>query len=194
MKSRLIAVFLLLCAAWIFADLGQYQGWEKGYVQHLLTKKELKAFNKLKSEQEAGDFIALFWAKRDTTPGTARNEFRERCESLAAQADEKFSTEKVKGIASDRGKVLMLLGPYFATVQRTANDSESGIGNEGAKSTAAQASFTRVDYEIWQYRREQLDRPGGLVFDSSGNLWVADGRGNRSNERRNNFRDSGVRG
>ena len=158
MKSRLIAAMILLCAFCVFADLGAYQDWEKGYVQHLLTKKEIKAFNKLKTEQDAENFIALFWAKRDTTPGTPRNEFRERCEALSAQADAKYSSEKVKGSLSDRGKVLMLLGPAFASTQRTANDSESGIGNEGSKSTSTQAAFTRVEYEIWQYRREQLDR------------------------------------
>ncbi len=158
MKSRCVAVLVLLCAAWVLADLGKYQDWENGYVQHLLTKKELKAFGKLKTEKEAEDFVALFWAKRDDTPGTPRNQFRERCEALAAQADEKYSTEKNRGHESDRGKVLLLLGPAFATYQTTANDSETGIGNEGSKSTASQASFRRVQYEIWQYRKEQLDR------------------------------------
>lgn len=158
MKSRCVAVLVLLCASWVLADLGKYQDWEKGYVQHLLTKKEMKAFGKLKSEKEAEDFVALFWAKRDDTPGTPRNQFRERCEALAVQADEKYSTEKSKGYDSDRGKVLLLLGPFFATYQTTANDSEGGIGSEGSKSTASQASFRRVQYEIWQYRKEQLDR------------------------------------
>jgi len=76
-----------------FRRFGPVSGWEKGYVQHLLTKKELKAFNKLKSEQEAG--ISSPSSGPSGTPRPAPPQrVPERCESLAAQADEKFSTEK----------------------------------------------------------------------------------------------------
>ncbi|MEJ5166874.1 MAG: GWxTD domain-containing protein, partial [Thermoanaerobaculia bacterium] len=105
---------LLLCTNLIYGDLGKFKGWEKTWVKHLLTEKELKEFKKIKTEKEAEIFISNFWKKRDPTPGTEENEFKERCENLAKYADREFSTKNKRGSETERGRVLLLLGyPSF---------------------------------------------------------------------------------
>ncbi len=158
MKKLLSFISILLITSIIFSNLGKYEGWEKTFVQHLLTKKELKEFKKLKTEKEAEDFVALFWAKRDPTPGTPRNEFKERCEMLVKIADKEYSTEKVLGSMTDRGKVLLLLGPPYARKEVAYSDSEGNLKGEGVNMTDSQKAFIYGKMDVWQYRKEQLER------------------------------------
>jgi len=158
MKLRVSAFLALLCAAFAFGDLGKYQNWDQGWVQHFMTKKEAKLFKKLTTEKEAEEFVALFWAKRDPTPGTPRNEFREAKEPLAKLADERYGTPKITGSLTDRGKVLLMLGPPFSIVDRIGSDSEGNLRSEGLKETSDQAAFTQIKFEVWTYRKEQLNR------------------------------------
>lgn len=158
MKKILFLFLGCFISSIIFANLGKYEGWDKTWVQHLLTKKELKVFKKLSTESEAENFVALFWAKRDPTPGTPRNEFKERCEMLASIADKDYSNEKVKGSITDRGKVLLLLGPPYARKEVAYSDSEGNLQNEGVSMTADQRAFMFGKMDVWIYRKEQIER------------------------------------
>ncbi len=158
MKKLLFFSILVFSFSFLYADLGKYEGWEKGWVQHFLTKKEQKIFSKLKTEKEAEKFVQLFWAKRDPSPGTTRNEFKERCEMLAKIADKDYSLAKVQGSLTDRGKVLLLLGPPFARKEMDYSDSEGGLLGEGVTMTDAQRAFLRGKMDVWIYKKEQLQR------------------------------------
>lgn len=165
MKKISLILFLCFFSSIALSDLGKYEGWDRTWVEHFLTKKEAKEFKKLKTEKEAEEFIMLFWAKRDPTPGTPRNEFKERCEALAKIADKDFSTEKNKGSLTDRGKVLLLLGPPFARREVEYSEAEGTLANEGVSMTASQKAFLRGMMEVWIYRKEQLERlPFSLPF------------------------------
>jgi GWxTD domain-containing protein len=158
MKLRLFAFITLLCAGAAFADLGMYQDWDKGWVQHFLTKKEAKLFKKVATEKEAEEFVALFWARRDPSPGTPRNEFREEKERLAMHADEKYSTAHKAGSLTERGKVLLLLGTPFVTKEMVPTDSDGRLANEGVRSSETQAKWIRLTLDVWIYHKEQLER------------------------------------
>src|SRR5438132_14106557 len=112
-RSLVIAALLMSAAAITsFAQLSMAKGdWARGPVQYLMTKEEQVAWNAGKSDAQADRFIALFWARRDPTPGTPQNEFREEFDRRVQYADEHFSTSRQKGSLSDRGKVLVLFGP-----------------------------------------------------------------------------------
>jgi hypothetical protein len=78
-RNVIIAAALALAAATAsFAQLSMAKAdWARGPVQYLMTRDELTAWNAVKSDADADKFIALFWARRDPTPGTQQNEFRE---------------------------------------------------------------------------------------------------------------------
>lgn len=47
-------------------------------IQYIATAAEIKALKQLKSDEEIHAFLAVFWQKKDPTPGTDENEFQEQ--------------------------------------------------------------------------------------------------------------------
>jgi GWxTD domain-containing protein len=74
------------------------------------TKSEQQQFRALIAPADRERFITEFWARRDPTPGTPRNEFQEAFNRRAEFADNAFATNDGLGAMSDRGKVFILLG------------------------------------------------------------------------------------
>jgi GWxTD domain-containing protein len=77
---------------------------------HLIISKQEKAqFLNLNSSEDRESFIKDFWKKRDPDPLTEINEFKEGYFQRIAEANRLFG--KKKGWLTDRGRVLVLLGP-----------------------------------------------------------------------------------
>lgn len=85
--------------------------WGKGPASWFMTADEKTAWKNVSNDQEAQQFVDLFWARRDPTPGTARNEFHEMFDQRAALADKNFTVGKKAGSMTERGQVLLLVGP-----------------------------------------------------------------------------------
>lgn len=113
MKLRVFmtAAFVCLGATLAVADLStQYAEWGNGPLQVLMTKEEAAAWKSVTTDEDAKAFIDLFWARRDPTPATPVNEFRNEMEIRIAAADKNFGERKVKGSMTDRGRTLLLYG------------------------------------------------------------------------------------
>jgi GWxTD domain-containing protein len=104
----------------------KYSEWGNGPVQHLMTKEEKKQWKAIQTDTDADAFVDLFWAKRDPTPDTPRNEFREAFDARVKFADDNFTNHRTRGALTDRGKVLILLG-----------GPEQASGSGGATSTSS---------------------------------------------------------
>lgn len=78
--------------------------------QWLMTRADKADWRNVRTDEEAQRLIDLFWARRDPTPGTPRNEFREIFDSRVAAADESFSSPRTRGALTDKGRVFILLG------------------------------------------------------------------------------------
>ena len=76
-KILLILIFAFVAAA----SADQYDKWLNEEVKVLITKPEKDAFKKLKTDAEKEKFIADFWAKRDPSPNSPTNEFKDFYES-----------------------------------------------------------------------------------------------------------------
>ncbi len=79
-------------------------------VRWIATKDDVKQWKKLKTDLERKRFEELFWARRDPTPTTRRNEFQEEYERRLAYSDSHFGSGRTRGRDSDRGRVYCLLG------------------------------------------------------------------------------------
>jgi GWxTD domain-containing protein len=125
--------------------------WAKGPVQFIMTPQEQAQWKSLQSDADADAFIALFWARRDPTPGTARNEFKEDFDARVAAADANFAGRKVKGSLTDRGRILVV----FGTPTRVAHSggrgasaaSPSAAASEGMSDTADPTERFRWNWE-----------------------------------------------
>lgn len=151
-RYRIAAITLVsgLAAGNAIAQLSeQYADWAEGPVRHLITQDEERAFSRLRSDAEAQKFIDLFWARRDPTPATPQNEWKEAFDQRVALASERFTAGRIDGAVSDRGKVIILLG----APTRIARAGEQG---PGILSPGQAISDIAPPSETWKYERDEV--------------------------------------
>ena len=157
-RTMIIAAAALVAAAG-FAQLSMAKAdWARGPVQFLMTTDELSQWKAVKSDTEADQFIALFWARRDPTPGTPRNEFREDFETRVQYADQHFSTSRQRGSLTDRGKVLVLFGAPTRAVRtggsgginRPTTPGQT-LGAAGAAPGTEAEDTSSAEQQLWIY-------------------------------------------
>jgi len=81
---------------------------EFGAASYVATKEEKKIFKKLDLPGKRS-FLIEFWQRRDQTPGTPQNEYRENYLRLMRTANQQFSSFG-DGWKTDQGRVLLLYG------------------------------------------------------------------------------------
>jgi GWxTD domain-containing protein len=102
-------------------------------VRYIITKQEKKIFPSLGAE-ERKQFIEDFWKKRDPSPSTDENEFRDEYYQRIEKANRLFR-EGSSGWLTDRGRAYILLGD-----PERRNAYPSGY------------SFYERPMEIWYYK------------------------------------------
>ncbi|HSR66529.1 MAG TPA: GWxTD domain-containing protein [Acidobacteriota bacterium] len=102
----------LLCplSAQDAAEKGQFKKWLEREVVWIISEKEKEEFKSLQGKEEKQAFIARFWQRRDPSPSTPRNEYKEEHYRRWIFAQQHFS-EGVPGWKSDRGRVYIIHGP-----------------------------------------------------------------------------------
>jgi GWxTD domain-containing protein len=151
MKRSIPALLALVLLASVAlpaaAALDKFKDWDKSpEFQYLATDAEKKDWKKVSTDDEAEKFVALFWARRDPDIKTPRNEFRERFEALVKLADERFAMGKKRGALTERGRLLVLVGPpkeIAAKADSSANTPFGGTqGAGGVAGTGGGAAMT----------------------------------------------------
>ncbi len=89
-----------------------YDMWLNQDVAYIIDDKERAAFQKLTTDEEREQFIVQFWLRRDPTPDTEENEFKEEHYRRIAYANERFRTASGRpGWKTDRGRIYIIYGP-----------------------------------------------------------------------------------
>ncbi|HET7434893.1 MAG TPA: GWxTD domain-containing protein [Thermoanaerobaculia bacterium] len=130
MKIRKIlsaAAVIAVVAVSGYALTPEHQEFGTGPAQFLMTKDEAARWKSISSDADAQAFIDLFWAKRDPSPGTPRNEYREQFDARVKYADEHFAQTRRKGSVTDRGRVFVLFGPP-THLEKAGMGGENGPG------------------------------------------------------------------
>lgn len=158
-KTMIITMALGLVAGFALAEVtGEIANWGKGPASHFMTKEETKNWKKLKTQEEAEEFIKLFWAKRDPTPDTPQNEFREEVDRRVQYANDAFTSGRTVGSLSDRGKIFMVIGPPFQ--RKTSADAPT----TNIQTPTGPATPPRE--EVWIYEKERLPSYAGMpIFE-----------------------------
>ena len=112
-----------------------YQRWLEQEVRWIIAPEERTAFVQLTTDRARDHFIEQFWERRDPTPDTPANEFKDEHYRRLAYANEHFGWDKVAGWDTDRGHIYIFYGPPDAI--RAEPVSVNGI--EGKRT------------EIWHY-------------------------------------------
>ena len=85
--------------------------WLNEDVAYIITDAERRAFRALTTDAEREQFVEQFWLRRDPTPGTPENEFREEHFRRIAYVNTHFPGQTVAGWKTDRGRIYITFGP-----------------------------------------------------------------------------------
>jgi GWxTD domain-containing protein len=89
-----------------------YRAWLTQDVAYIITDQERTAFKALTTNEEREHFIEQFWLRRDPTPGTPENEFKQEHYRRIAYANQHFTTPAgLDGWKTDRGRIYITYGP-----------------------------------------------------------------------------------
>jgi GWxTD domain-containing protein len=123
-----------------------YRAWLNQDVVYIITDEERTAFNKLTNDQEREQFIENFWLRRDPTPGTVENEFREEHYRRIAYVNEHFASSTAAGWQTDRGRTYIVYGP-----PDEIEDHSSG-GRYIMPPAAGGGETSTYPFQDWRYR------------------------------------------
>jgi len=122
-----------------------YDSWEKTDVAYIITDEERQAFHRLSNDEERDSFIEQFWRRRDPTPETEENEFKEEHYRRIAYANERFASG-IPGWKTDRGEIYIKYGPPDEVDSHPSGGLYQRSPEEGGGST------TVFPFEKWRYR------------------------------------------
>jgi len=171
-KGISLWIVTLLIASGSFV-LGQNEknlkNWHKEEVNHIITKAEAAEYRKLKKEEDWEFYINLFWAKRDPTPNTEKNEFKEEYYQRLAHVENTFRYGYNKGTKTEQGKIYLYFGQAKILQQ----------------SPSVQASQSLQSDEMWFYPSQPWMK---LPKDSYSVVFSHDGVGYAINHTQTNNR------
>jgi GWxTD domain-containing protein len=92
-----------------------FQLWLDQDVVYIITPEERVAFLGLSTDEERNHFIEQFWQRRDPTPGTPENEYKDEHYRRIAYANEHFASSlplpRGAGWRTARGRIYIQYGP-----------------------------------------------------------------------------------
>ncbi len=122
-----------------------YKKWIDEDVRWIISEEELAAFKQLSNNEERDQFIEQFWLRRDPTPDTIENEFKEEHYRRIAYANEHFAAG-VPGWRTDRGRMYVMYGPPDQIESHPSGGFYQRPMAEGGGSTST------FPFETWRYR------------------------------------------
>ena len=122
-----------------------YQTWLDQDVRYIISPEEEQAFKLLSTDEERDAFIEQFWLRRDPTPDTEENEFREEHYRRIQYANEHFSAG-VPGWRTDRGRIYIIWGAPDEIESHASGGTYQRDSSEGGGTTST------FPFERWRYR------------------------------------------
>jgi len=121
-----------------------YKKWLNEDVVYIIGDDEKRAFKTLATDEEREQFIEQFWLRRDPTPDTEENEYREEHYRRIAYANQYFASG-IPGWKSDRGMIYIKYGPPDERDQHNGGTEQRSFQEGGGETSM-------FPYEQWRYR------------------------------------------
>jgi len=122
-----------------------YRKWLEEDVLYIITDEEKRAFKNLQTDEEREQFIEQFWMRRDPTPDTMENEYKEEHYRRIAYANERFASG-IPGWKTDRGRIYITFGPPDEIESHPSGGTYERPWEEGGGTTST------YPFEKWRYR------------------------------------------
>jgi GWxTD domain-containing protein len=125
--------------------MGPWKKWLNEDVVYIITDEEKQAFKRLKTDEERQQFVEQFWLRRDPTPDTEENEFKEEHYRRIAYANDHYASG-IPGWKTDRGMIYIKYGPADEVDSHPSGGSYERPYEEGGGETST------YPFETWRYR------------------------------------------
>jgi GWxTD domain-containing protein len=122
-----------------------YKKWLNEDVVYIITDEEKTAFRRLATDEEREQFIEQFWLRRDPTPDTEENEFKEEHYRRIAYANDHYASG-IPGWKADRGRIYITYGPPDEIESHPSGGTYERPMEEGGGETST------YPFEQWRYR------------------------------------------
>jgi len=123
----------------------QYKKWLEEDVVWIISDEERAAFKQLSNDEERDSFIEAFWQRRDPTPDTEENEYKEEHYQRIAYANEHFAAG-IPGWKTDRGRIYIMYGKADEVESHPSGGTYERPMEEGGGETST------YPFEQWRYR------------------------------------------
>jgi GWxTD domain-containing protein len=123
----------------------EYKTWLNEDVAYIITPEEKQAFLQLSNDEERDQFIEQFWLRRDPTPDTPENEYKEEHYARIAYANEHFAAG-IPGWKTDRGRIYIMFGKADEIESHPSGGLYNREIDEGGGTTST------YPFERWRYR------------------------------------------
>jgi len=121
------------------------QHWLDEDVAYIITPDERRTFKGLKTDEERESFIESFWLRRDPTPDTIDNEYRDEHYERIAYANEHYASG-IPGWKTDRGRIYIMYGKPDEIESHPSGGTYDRPIEQGGGTTST------FPFEIWRYR------------------------------------------
>lgn len=122
-----------------------YKRWLDEDVTYIITDEERQAFKRLATDEEREQFVEQFWRRRDPTPDSMENEYKEEHYRRIAYANERFASG-IPGWKSDRGRIYITFGPPDEIEDHPSGGTYVRPWEEGGGTTST------FPFQKWRYR------------------------------------------
>ncbi len=124
---------------------GPWKKWMNEDVAYIITDEEKQAFKRLKTDEERQEFVEQFWMRRDPTPDTEENEYKEEHYRRIAYANDHYASG-IPGWKTDRGMIYIKYGAPDEIDSHPSGGSYERPIEEGGGETST------FPFEDWRYR------------------------------------------
>jgi len=122
-----------------------YKKWLNEDVGYIISDEEKQAWKRLATDDERQQFIEQFWLRRDPTPDTEENEFKEEHYRRIAYANEHYASG-IPGWKTDRGMIYIKYGPADEIEDHSSGGTYERPMEEGGGETST------YPFQQWRYR------------------------------------------
>jgi GWxTD domain-containing protein len=140
-------------------EIGVEEDWSKSPEAYFLTSEERREWAQLRSRENRTDFIERYWLKRDPSPGTPVNEFRNLVRERIKTADAKYPIGKKTGSRASQGYVFIVFGtPARVQQSHQAPLERPRVTEAGENPTAVGLVEGNETTITWIYDRERTPK------------------------------------
>ena len=122
-----------------------FRKWLNEDVFYIITDEEKATFKRFATDDERESFIESFWLRRDPTPDTQENEYKEEHYRRIAYSNERFASG-IPGWKADRGRIYITFGPPDEIEDHPSGGTYQRPIEEGGGTTST------FPFQKWRYR------------------------------------------